>query len=260
MRRQNGSVRDKIGESTRAGRNGDLAMRTTRASGSSRRSWCSPFSRAFARPPPARKRKARFFRSEKHNQLRSLDSPRLVWSQDLAGDARPGPASRRAGCRLQRHLERPGENLAVGRPIADAVQDWYDEIRLYDHAAGLYSPDVGHYTSRLEEHRRLGCAFSVCRGGNQWAVSASSCAGTTRRKLETQFLDNVLPPSSGKFPKEGPGCQRRKRRSMGISGVSDFFGNIGNVFGNIGNAFGGRALDRLYFEDIGDYDYRGRTR
>ena len=245
-----GLFETKSERSTRAGRNRDLAMRTTRASGSLVAAIVVLSLLPSLRQAAAgqKKRKLAFLGLRKHNQLRSLhDSPRLVWSQDLAGDAKVW-ADRLAGlgCRLQHDTSSgQGENLAVGHAsIADAVQDWYDEIRLYDHAAGVYSPDVGHYTQVVwRSTRRLGCAFSVCRGGNQWAGQrVFVCRYDPAGNYETQFLDNVLPPSSGKFPKEGTRLPKEEEEeATGISGVSDFFGNIGNVFGNIGNAFGGRG-------------------
>ena len=86
-----GLFETKSERSTRAGRNRDLAMRTTRASGSLVAAIVVLSLLPSLRQAAAgqKKRKLAFLGLRKHNQLRSLhDSPRLVWSQDLAGDAK----------------------------------------------------------------------------------------------------------------------------------------------------------------------------
>jgi len=108
----------------------------------------------------------------KHNQLRALHGvPPQTWSPDVAASAQVlANKLAREGCALV-HSDTPyGENLAVGHASIDrAIQKWYDEIDLYDHAGGDFSTDTGHYTQVVwKDSVGLGCASADCRG-SRWA-------------------------------------------------------------------------------------------
>ena len=48
----------------------------------------------------------------------------------------------------------------------EAIQDWYNEKKDYDHDAGQFSPGTGHYTQVVwKGSKELGCGEAMCQNG-----------------------------------------------------------------------------------------------
>lgn len=98
-----------------------------------------------------------------HNILRARhEVPDLTYNIDLENYARDTFTT----CNFD-HSDSPyGENLAAGysSPTA-AIQDWYDEIRLYDFNNPGFSEDTGHFTQVVwKSSAELGCYLKDCNG------------------------------------------------------------------------------------------------
>ena len=106
----------------------------------------------------------------KHNELRAPHcSPALVWSDRVAASAQMWADKLASeGCDLVHDDDSPyGENLAVGHSnMNEAIQDWYNEKKDYDHDAGQFSPGTGHYTQVVwKGSKELGCGEAMCQNG-----------------------------------------------------------------------------------------------
>ncbi|WIA37933.1 hypothetical protein OEZ86_001310 [Tetradesmus obliquus] len=100
---------------------------------------------------------------DRQNSLRAKHgAPALQWDDAIASTAQ----SWAAGCPNGHSGTRGvGENMAWGyASLADAVQAWYDEVKLYDFSNPGWSPSTGHFTQIVWlSTSRLGCAInSAC--------------------------------------------------------------------------------------------------
>ncbi|UPQ98221.1 putative cysteine-rich secretory protein [Chloropicon primus] len=121
----------------------------------------------FEEPPSAGVPQSEHMGLDLHNELRSLHgAPALEWSDAVAASAQEWADKLAAeGCDLVHDMDSGyGENLAKGHESLDlAIQDWYDEVRWYNHRRARFSERTGHYTQLVwMNSENVGCAQATC--------------------------------------------------------------------------------------------------
>jgi len=129
---------------------------------------------------------------EAHNSYRTKHCvPSLTWSTDLAASAQRW-ANR---CDFNHDHQSPhGENLFLGTVGAYSpqlvVENWYEEIDLYDYARPDFSEPTGHFTQLVwQRTKQLGCGIAVCGGNDLWV-----CRYSPHGNVAGQFRRNVSKP------------------------------------------------------------------
>lgn len=126
---------------------------------------------------------------DQHNAYRARHCvPPMTWSAELAKGAQEWANK----CRLSHAPRDPwGENLAWGyqRPASDALEAWYKEVSLYDHARPVFDPATAHFTQMIwKGTRQVGCGVATCLWGSfrYWV-----CRYSPQGNWAGKFTENV---------------------------------------------------------------------
>ncbi|KAF6253115.1 CAP domain-containing protein [Scenedesmus sp. NREL 46B-D3] len=133
---------------------------------------------------------------DRHNSLRAKHgAPALQWDTAIAVTAQSWAAGCPNGHSGQRGV---GENMAWGyASLADAVQAWFDEVKLYDFARPGWSASTGHFTQVVWlSTTRLGCAINTACS---WPTYACQY-GVPGNVLGTDWSKQVLRPGTAPPP------------------------------------------------------------
>ncbi len=136
---------------------------------------------------------------EAHNRHRAQHcAPPLAWSDEIAAVAEAWATRLRdADCSFQHSQSKKyGENLFFMGPAgvatgADAVDDWYSEVKDYDFSRPGFGMNTGHFTQVVwRGTQQVGCGTARCSGGDIWV-----CNYYPPGNVLGQFPANVLPVS-----------------------------------------------------------------
>ncbi|GFH25647.1 protein PRY1, partial [Haematococcus lacustris] len=97
------------------------------------------------------------------NELRARHGvPPLTWSTTLERYAQNWADN----CYFEHSYGPYGETLGLGN-ITIVIEQWYDEICMYNYARPGWMPATGHFTQFIwARTRRIGCAVGYCPTGS----------------------------------------------------------------------------------------------
>ncbi|PHH82280.1 hypothetical protein CDD82_6460 [Ophiocordyceps australis] len=143
-----------------------------------------------------------------HNEKRALHGAQpLTWDAGLASQA-----ANDCGCDMVHHIERNGgqgygQNIWTGKGPGfshnsspqNAVKSWYDEEKLYDYSAGVFSHEAGHFTQLVwASTTKLGCATVLCDKNQYSGWQYTVCNYGPPGNYQGRFQENVKPLISRK--------------------------------------------------------------